>query len=49
MLQCVLTGNAQEAFCSLAADPDLEYSKVKEAVLITYELVPEAYRKHFRT
>lgn len=28
MLHCVLTGKAQEAFCSLAAVPNLEYTMV---------------------
>lgn len=49
LLQCVLTGKAQEAFCSLAAVPNLQYSTVKDAVLKSFELVPEAYRRRFRT
>lgn len=39
MLQYVLTGKAQEAFCLLAA----------EAALRKYELMSEAYRTHFKT
>lgn len=35
MLQCVLSRKAQEAFCSLPADPDLEHAEVKQAVLKT--------------
>ena len=49
LLQCVLTGRTQEAFSSLPA-PDIgDYSKVKAAVLKSYELVPEAYRQRFRS
>ena len=39
MLQCVLTGKAQEAYSALG----VSYDKVKMAVLQIYELVPEAY------
>ena len=48
MLQCVLTGRAQEAYSALCAEDDLDYDTVKSAVLKTYELVPEAYRQKFR-
>ncbi|XP_030283654.1 uncharacterized protein LOC115587797 [Sparus aurata] len=47
LLQCVLTGKAQEAYASLGGD--LTYKSVKAAVLKAYELVPEAYRQRFRT
>ena len=47
LLQCVLTGKAQEAYASLGSD--LTYESVKAAVLKAYELVPEAYRQRFRT
>lgn len=49
LLQCVLTGRAQEAFSSLPTIDSGEYVKVKAAVLKTYELVPEAYRQRFRS
>lgn len=48
MLQCVLTGRAQEAYSTLSADDCKVYKRVKSAVLKAYELVPEAYRQRFR-
>ncbi len=48
MLQCVLTGRAQEVFSSLSNSEGLRYATVKTAVLKAYELVPEAYRQRFR-
>lgn len=49
LLQCVLTGRAQEVFSSLSLEDSGDYDKVKTAVLKTYELVPEAYRQRFRS
>ncbi len=49
MLQCVLTGRAQEAYSALSVQDGKNYECVKAAVLKTYELVPEAYRQRFRT
>ncbi|XP_027132202.1 uncharacterized protein LOC113745020 isoform X1 [Larimichthys crocea] len=49
MLQCVLTGRAQEAYAALNDTESKSYSAVKSAVLRAYELVPEAYRQRFRT
>jgi hypothetical protein len=49
MLQCVLTGKAQEAYSALSVADSVIYDKVKTAVLQIYELVPEAYRQRFRT
>ena len=49
LLQCVLTGRAQEAFASLSKQDCTDYMVVKAAVLKAYELVPEAYRQRFRT
>lgn len=43
LLQCVLTGRAQEAFSSMSTSDSSDYGKVKAAVLKAYELVPEAY------
>lgn len=48
MLQCVLSGKAQEVFASLSND-NLTYKSVKAVVLKAYELVPEAYRQRFGT
>ena len=49
LLQCVLTGKAQEAYSALTIVESREYATVKAAVLRSYELVPEAYRQRFRT
>ena len=49
MLQCVLTGKAQEAYSALSVADSVSYDKVKRAVLQIYELVPEAYCQRFRT
>lgn len=49
MLQCTLTGRAQEAYSALSSADSKQYSVVKSAVLKAYELVPEAYRQRFRT
>lgn len=49
MLQCVLTGRAQEAYSAVCGEDDLDYEAVKTAVLKSYELVPEAYRQKFRS
>nr|XP_046250447.1 uncharacterized protein LOC124062051 isoform X4 [Scatophagus argus] len=48
LLQCVLTGRAQEAYSALTVAESKAYSTVKAAVLKAYELVPEAYRRKFR-
>ncbi|XP_019206813.1 uncharacterized protein LOC109196820 [Oreochromis niloticus] len=48
LLQCKLTGKAQEVVAALPLKDSLEYSCVKSAVLQAYELVPEAYRQKFR-
>ena len=48
LLQCVLTGKAQEAYAALSPEDSLIYDKVKSAVERAYELVPEAYRQKFR-
>lgn len=49
MLQCALTGRAQEAYSALSVSDSQNYCLVKSAVLKAYELVPEAYRQRFRT
>ncbi len=48
LLQCSLTGKAQEVCSALPIGSSLDYI-VKSAVLQAYELVPEAYRQKFRT
>lgn len=47
LLQCALTGRAQEV-CSALANDNLTYKSIKSAVLKAYELVPEAYHFCFR-
>ncbi len=48
LLQCKLTGKAQEVVASLSIEDSLKYDVVKATVLRAYELVPEAYRQRFR-
>lgn len=48
LLQTVLVGRAQEAFVALSFVERKSYQSVKEAVLKSYELIPEAYRQCFR-
>ncbi len=48
LLQCRLTGKAQDVCASLSLEESLNYDMVKTAILRTYELVPEAYRQRFR-
>lgn len=47
LLQCVLTGKAQEAYASLNKSDSKKYDLVKVAVLRAFEFVPEAYRLRF--
>ena len=49
LLQCVLTGKAQEAYSALSMAESRVYLSVKAAVLKVYELLPEAYRQKFRS
>ncbi|CAI5670350.1 unnamed protein product [Oreochromis niloticus] len=48
LLCCKLAGKAQEVCSSLSAEDSLDYDKLKSAILLAYELVPEAYRQCFR-
>ena len=48
LLQCKLTGKAQDILSSLSLEDSLSYEAIKTAVLRAYELVPEAYRQKFR-
>ncbi len=47
LLQCKLTGKAQEVCATLSLEDSLKYDAVKAAILRAYELVPEAYRQRF--
>lgn len=48
LLQCKLTGKAQEACAALSVEDGLNYDRVKSAIMRAYELVPEAHRQRFR-
>lgn len=48
LLQCKLTGKAQEVCATLSLEDSLNYDMMKAAILRAYELVPEAYRQRFR-
>lgn len=48
LLQSVLVGKAHEAYAALSLSDSASYELVKETILKTYELVPEAYRQKFR-
>ncbi|XP_073807553.1 uncharacterized protein [Danio rerio] len=48
LLQCKLSGKAQEVCATLSVEESLKYDIVKSAILRAYELVPEAYRQRFR-
>ncbi|CAI5670853.1 unnamed protein product [Oreochromis niloticus] len=49
LLQCKLSGKAQEVCAALTIEDSLVYDNIKSAILRAYELVPEAYRQRFRT
>lgn len=46
LMQCELTGKAQEVCCSLCIEDSLVYEKLKSAIFV-YELVLQACRQHF--
>ncbi|KAI5627802.1 hypothetical protein C0J50_8349 [Silurus asotus] len=48
LLQCKLSGKAQEACSALTLGQSLDYETMKATVLRAYERVPEAYRQNFR-
>ena len=48
LLQSRLIGKAQKVYVSLKDDISSDYASVKEIVLKSYKLVPEAYRQKFR-
>lgn len=47
LLQCVLTGKAQETYSSLTLEESSGYKVVKVTILSAFELVPEAYMQRF--
>lgn len=47
LIQSTLTGRAQGMYSSLL-EHSSNYDEVKTSILRVYELVPEAYRQHFR-
>ena len=49
LLQTVLVGRGQKAFVALPSAERKVYTCVKDAVLRSYELIPEAYRQRFRS
>ncbi|XP_058610941.1 uncharacterized protein LOC131526610 [Onychostoma macrolepis] len=49
LLQCKLTGKAQDVCATLSLEDSMKYEAVKAAILRAYELVPEAYRQRFRS
>ena len=48
LLQSVLVGKACEVYSSMSVEQSAQYELVKSTILKAYELVPEAYRQHFR-
>lgn len=48
LLQCKLVGKVLQVYSTLSLEDGLKYEVVKQAILKVYELVPGAYRQHFR-
>ena len=48
LLQSVLIGKAAEVYSALSLAESSDFDKVKDAILKSYQLVPEAYRQRFR-
>ena len=48
LLQCKLTGKAQDVMATLTMEESLNYNVVKAAVLRVYELVPEDYGQKYQ-
>ena len=49
VLQALLTGKAQKVFTELTAEQCKDYDALKAALLLSYSVVPEVYRKRFRS
>jgi len=49
VLQAHLTGKALKAFTELTTEQCRDYDTLKTALLDAYAVVPEVYRRHFRT
>ena len=49
LLQSVLVGKGQIAYSSLNTEDSQSYDIIKNEVLKSYQLIPEAYRQKFRT
>ena len=47
-LSALLTGKALDVYSRLADDTALDYQKVKEALLIRYQLIQEGFKKKYR-
>lgn len=48
MLQCVLTGKAQQAFSAVSLEDSRHFETVKAPVLRAYELISEAYHQRIK-
>uniref|UniRef100_A0A1X7UUB3 Uncharacterized protein n=1 Tax=Amphimedon queenslandica TaxID=400682 RepID=A0A1X7UUB3_AMPQE len=44
-----LSGRAPQAYAEMAADESGDYEKMKEAILLCYDIDQESYRQRFRT
>ena len=49
LVQSVFIGKAQQIYSVLSIEESSDYDVVKKAVFNVYELVPEVYRKKFRS
>ena len=49
LLQSVLVGRAREIYTQLSVEQASSYDTLKDLILKSYELVPEAYRQKFRS
>ena len=46
--ECFLIGKAHEVYTQLSVRQSSSYETVKDMILKSYELAPEAYRQQFR-
>ncbi len=47
-LQSVITGKAKDVYCAMSTSECAEYGLLKETILQTYQIAPDAYRQKFR-